>query len=72
MNAFLPPGEWNHIKIEFRGAHLKIELNGKLILDWEAKPGGKVKDIALEGYIGFQNHDSVSPPYFRNIYVKEL
>jgi len=72
MNAFLPTGEWNHFKIEFRGRHLKIELNGKLIMDWDAQPGGKVKDYALEGYIGFQNHDSASPPYFRNIYVKEL
>ncbi len=72
MNAFLPTGEWNHIKIEFKGKHLKVELNGKLIIDWEARPGGKVKDYALEGYIGLQNHDSISPPYFRNIYIKEL
>ena len=36
------------------------------------EPGGKVKDFAPEGYIGLQNHDSHSPPYFRNIYVKEL
>ncbi len=72
MTASLPTGEWNHFKIEFKGQHLKVELNGKLILDWDAKPGGKVKDYALEGYIGLQNHDSISPPYFRNIYVKEL
>ncbi len=72
MSASLPSGEWNHFKIEFRGKHLKVELNGKLVMDWEAKPGGKVKDYALEGYIGLQNHDSAAPPYFRNIYVKEL
>ncbi len=72
MSAFLPTGEWNHIKIEFREKHLKIELNNTLIMDWDAKPGGKVKDFALEGYVGFQNHDSQSPPYFRNIYIKEL
>lgn len=72
MGASLPTGEWNHFKIEFRGPRLKIELNGKLIMDWDAKPGGKVRNIAPEGYIGFQNHDSQSPPYFRNIYVKEL
>ena len=72
LNASLPTGEWNHIKIEFKSRHIKIELNNKLIIDWDAKQGGKVKDYALEGYIGLQNEDSASPPYFRNIYVKEL
>ncbi len=72
LEASLPTGEWNHYKIEFKGMRLKIELNDKLVMDWEAKPGGKVKDLAPEGYIGFQNHDSVSPPYFKNIYIKEL
>ncbi|OGD14166.1 MAG: hypothetical protein A2V76_07585 [Candidatus Aminicenantes bacterium RBG_16_63_14] len=70
--ASLPAGEWNHFRIEFKGSHLKIELNGKLVLNWEARPGGKVKDIAPEGYIGLQNHDSQSPPFFRNVYLKEL
>jgi sugar phosphate isomerase/epimerase len=70
--AALPAGEWNHIKITFKGKHLQVELNGKMIIDWDAVPGGKVKDYALEGYIGLQNHDSVAPPYFRNIFMKEL
>lgn len=70
--ASRPAGEWNHFRIEFRGSRLKVELNGKLVMDWEAKPGGKVRDLAPEGYIGLQNHDSQSPPYFRNIYLKEL
>jgi len=70
--ASIPTGEWNHFKIEFKGLHLKIELNGKLVMDWEARPGGKVMDISPVGYIGLQNHDSQSPPYFRNIYLKEL
>jgi len=70
--ASKPTGEWNHFRIEFKGMHLKIELNGRLILDWEARPGGKVRDLAPEGYIGLQNHDSQSPPYFRNVYIKEL
>jgi len=70
--ASLPTGEWNHFKIEFKGWRLRVELNGKLILDWEARPGGKVRDLSPEGYIGLQNHDSQSPPFFRNIYLKEL
>jgi sugar phosphate isomerase/epimerase len=70
--ASKPTGEWNHIRIEFKGMRLKVDLNGRTVLDWEARPGGKVRDLAPEGYIGLQNHDSVSPPYFRNIYLKEL
>ena len=65
-------GEWNHIRIEFRGPRLKVVLNGKTVLDGEAHPGGKVRDLAPEGYIGLQNHDSQSPPFFRNVYLKQL
>jgi sugar phosphate isomerase/epimerase len=72
MNASRPTGEWNHYRITFKGKRLQVELNGKLVLDWEAAPRGKVKDIAPEGYIGLQNHDSLSPVYFRDIFVKEL
>jgi sugar phosphate isomerase/epimerase len=71
-DAFLATGEWNHMKITFKGKRLRVELNDKLILDWDARPGGKVKDYALEGYIGLQNHDSIAPPFFKNIYIKEL
>jgi sugar phosphate isomerase/epimerase len=70
--ASKPAGEWNHMRIEFDGPHLKVELNGKVVLDGAAHAGGKVRDLAPEGYIGLQNHDSASPPYFRNIYLKEL
>ena len=70
--ASRPTGEWNHVRIEFKGAHLTVVLNGRTVLDWQAHPGGKVKDLAPEGYIGLQNHDSQSPPFFRNVYLKEL
>lgn len=72
VDAFKPAGEWNHMKIAFKGGHIQVELNGVRIIDWDAEPRGKVKDFAAEGYIGLQNHDSHSPVYFRNIYVKEL
>ncbi|UCE41273.1 MAG: DUF1080 domain-containing protein [Candidatus Aminicenantes bacterium] len=71
-DAFHPAGEWNHFKISFIGDRIKIELNDVLVLDWEAEPRGKVRDFAGEGYIGLQNHDSRSPVYFKNIYVKEI
>jgi sugar phosphate isomerase/epimerase len=66
-----PPGEWNHFKISFIGSRIQVELNGVLVLDWDAEPRGKVRDFAGEGYIGLQNHDSRSPVYFKNIYIKE-
>jgi sugar phosphate isomerase/epimerase len=70
--AARPAGEWNHFKITFAGRRLQVELNGKPVLDWQAEPRGKVKDFAAEGYIGLQNHDSQSPVYFKNIFIKEL
>jgi len=70
--ASAPTGEWNLLRIEFKGMHLKVEINGKTALDWDARPGGKVRDLSPEGYIGLQNHDSQSPPFFRNVYLKEL
>ena len=67
-----PPGEWNHFKITFVGEHLEVELNGEKVVDWDAEGRGKVEDFAPVGYIGLQNHDDLSPVYFRNIYLKDL
>jgi len=67
-----PTMEWNHFKITFQGARIRVELNGTPVLDWTAEPRGKIRDFAREGYIGLQNHDSRSPVYFRNIFIKEL
>jgi sugar phosphate isomerase/epimerase len=72
LDASRPAGEWNHYKITFRGKRLQVELNGKLVLDWDAEPRGKVRDFAAEGYIGLQNHDSLSPVYIKDIFIKEL
>ncbi len=72
LDAAKPTGEWNHLKIVFQGNHIQVELNGTVVLDWKAEPRGKVRDFAGEGYIGLQNHDSLSPVYFRNIFIKEL
>ncbi len=70
--ASKPTGEWNHFRISFIGDRITVELNGEKVVDWKAEPRGKVKDFAREGYIGLQNHDSLSPVYFRNIYIKEI
>lgn len=67
-----PPGQWNQYRISFIGGKITIELNGTQVLDWTAEPRGKVADFASRGYIGLQNHDDISPVYFRNIRVKAL
>jgi sugar phosphate isomerase/epimerase len=71
-DASLPVGEWNHMKITCRGKNVRVELNGREVVNWDQEPRGKVKDFAFEGYIGLQNHDSESPVYFRDIFIKEL
>ncbi len=70
--ASRPPGEWNRYRITFQGNHITVELNGRIVLDWDAEPRGKVADFAPRGYIGLQNHDDQSAVSFRNIFVKEL
>jgi len=60
------------MKISFIGEQIKVELNDQEVIDWRAEARGKVKDFAREGYIGLQNHDSRSPVYFKNIYIKEV
>ena len=72
IRASNPPGQWNQYRISFVGDHITIELNGTQVLDWTAEPRGKVADFASRGYIGLQNHDDISPVYFRNIRVKAL
>jgi hypothetical protein len=67
-----PPGQWNQYRISFIADQITIELNGTQVLDWTAEPRGKVADFAPRGYIGLQNHDDISPVYFRNIRVKAL
>ena len=65
-------GWWNHFKISFVGGHLAVELNGELVVDWDAEPRGKVQDFAARGYIGLQNHDRDTKTMFRNIFIKSL
>jgi len=72
VDALKPVGEWNHMKIMFQGKRLEVEVNGKVVLEWQAEPRGKVRDIASDGYVGLQNHDSQSPVYFKDIFIKEL
>jgi sugar phosphate isomerase/epimerase len=71
QDASKPVGDWNHLRIACQGRRVQVELNGVKVVDWEMEPRGKIKDFAAEGYIGLQNHDSIAPVYFRNIFAKE-
>jgi hypothetical protein len=78
--GFLKPvGEWNQQEVIVKGNHVKITLNGEVIVDGdiaEASKNGTAdgkKHPGLKrtsGHIGFLGHGSVV--FFRNIRIKEL
>ena len=72
-----PVGEWNYQEVTVKGATVKVELNGTVILDADLDtvtalmkdtphPGKDLK----EGFFGFAGHND--PVMFRNIAVKKL
>ena len=75
--ALKPAGEWNKEEIMADGRHIKVTLNGKVIVDANLDD---VKDEAIlkkhpglartGGRIGFLGHGSRVE--FRNLKVKEL
>jgi len=77
--AFHPAGEWNTEEIYANGDHIRVTINGQVILDGnirEAVKNGtpdKHEHPGLfnkTGHIGFLGHGS--PLKFRNIRIKEL
>ncbi len=74
-----PVGEWNSQEVIVKGDHVKVILNGTVILDGnmiEASKNGTAdhKDHPglkrKKGHIGYLGHGSIV--YFRNIRIKEL
>lgn len=78
--GFLKPvGEWNYQEVVANGNHIKVILNGTVILDGDIKEASKNgtldgKDhpglFNKKGHIAFLGHGS--PVKFRNIRIKEL
>ncbi len=78
--GFLKPvGEWNHQEVIADGDHIKVTLNGEVILDGNIREASKngtadKKDhpglLNKKGHIGFLGHGSMVK--FRNIRIKEL
>lgn len=55
------PEEWNHYRIECRGSKVKVDLNGKTVVDTdldkearELERGTPLKERPRKGHIGFQ------------------
>ncbi len=72
-----PVGEWNAQEIAFTGSHVKVTLNGTVIVDKDLSeidlskvkrvPGGMKRK---SGFIGFAGHSD--PVQMRNIRIKRL
>lgn len=77
--ALNPVGEWNSQEVIVKGDHIKITLNGKVILDGNIKEASKngtldKKDhpglLRNKGHIAFLGHGAELS--FRNIRIKDL
>lgn len=77
--ALKPVGEWNYQEVQAKGDHIKIILNGQVIVDGnirEAAKNGTIDGLNhpglfnKKGHIGFLGHGSEVK--FRNIRVKRL
>ncbi len=72
-----PVGEWNFEEVTVKGSHIKVELNGSVIVDADVS---KVTDYMANsphpgkartaGHFGFAGHND--PVAFRNIQIKKL
>jgi len=57
-------GQWNRFHITCKGDHVKVLLNGKLVID------NVIPNMKAKGPIALQHHGN--PIQFANIYVREL
>lgn len=74
-----PTGEWNYQEVEVRGTHVKVTLNGTVILDGDLAQASKNGTIDhkdhpglknTKGHLAFLGHGS--EVYFKNIRIKEI
>jgi len=75
------PGEWNKLEITLDGPRTIVFLNDMKVTDYkEGDPvPPKIRGFEpdrgprpLSGYIGIQNHDSLSTAYFKEISIKPI
>lgn len=72
-----PVGEWNYQEIEANGSHIKVTVNGTVIVDADVSKIDRSKVAKLpkgvdrtKGYVGFAGHSD--PVEFRNVSIKRL
>jgi hypothetical protein len=71
-----PPGEWNALEVRAEGPRIRVELNGRVVvdeLDVANHAEAQVRHPGIRrrtGFIGLQLHES--PVQFRNIRIREL
>jgi hypothetical protein len=72
-----PTGQWNKEEIEANGSHIKVTLNGTVIVDTDLSKIDKTPDNQnhpglhnAKGYIGWLGHGD--PVAFRHVRIKEL
>jgi sugar phosphate isomerase/epimerase len=78
-------GEWNHYTIITKGSRIYVVLNGEQVIDMDLdqwteahkNPDGSrnkfniaYKDMARDGFIGFQDHGN--PVWYKNIRIKKI
>ncbi len=61
-----PVGQWNYQEVTVQGNHVKVELNGSVILDTDLPKRAHI----TQGHFGFAGHSD--PVAFRNIAIKKL
>jgi hypothetical protein len=75
------PGEWNTMEITLDGQRTIVNVNGEKVTDFtEGDPvTEKTRDFEPDrgprpesGYIGLQNHDTLSVVWFKEVAVKSL
>lgn len=54
VNAVLPEGEWNTLVLRVQGAHVRVWINGRAVLDTTAPESARPRAgyIALDGVVG--------------------
>ena len=72
-----PVGEWNYQEVEANGSHIKVTVNGTVIVDADVSKIDRSKVEKLpkgvdrtKGFVGFAGHSD--PVEFRNVTIKRL